>query len=668
MELRRYLEIFNRRKRIFYFVLSASVILSLLMLILIRPTYKASAKVLITKAAFANGLLAGWGLASQTTAASDDVKTDVELSRVKPLAQAVIDEYKLKGLLGAPLKADDFFEPSIAENLFSLPYSVVKQYKEAAIIEISAVSSDPELSVSIANTLSARYIEDTVQRVKADFKSARESIESKLESIRDDYYKTLALATGIKLRGKTVDITTETTNLIETISTLKTDSETIDKEIAQYEAEISKGVKQLKELSLYRKETFEMTTNSRLDMLKITLDKKIAEQASQKIDITKEHPKYKALNDEIEAIKKQMSEEAELVLSREIKSVNPLYTEVSKRIITNYINKEAVLAKKLVVQKFMKHYEEKLIKIPVKYEEIARVEPVLAAQKEMYMRVNQYAIQAALAESMNLSKLKIIEPATTPKKRFYPKRGRTLVSAVLIGLFLGTAAIFFTEYMDNTVKSKADITAPSKLLGRIPHSESLRNYDAFSSLDGSSKEAEAINEIKDNIFYENVGRAALPLIVTSPKKGDGKTCAASLLAIAYAREGRRVLLVGADGPAEFFGMTKDITSVPASTVPLSTREPGLELLLVPDISKVNEVLSALRDAYDHVVIDTASVRDCAAPDGRVICVIEPYKYEKDTLDRVQGLSHFAGFVFNKDKSQEKLPGLSKKPSAAKNAS
>ncbi|KWT90945.1 GumC family protein [Candidatus Magnetominusculus xianensis] len=664
MELRRYLEIFNRRKRIFYFILSASVILSLLMLILIRPTYKASAKVLITKAAFANGLLAGWGLTSQTTAASDDVKTDVELSRVKPLAQAVIDEYKLKGLFGSPLKADDFFEPSIAENLFSLPYSVVKQYKEAAIIEISAVSRDPELSVSIANTLSARYIEDTVERVKADFKSARESIESKLESIRDDYYKTLALATGIKLRDKTVDLTSETTNLIETISTLKTDTETADKEIAQYEAEISKGVKQLKELSLYRKETFEMTTNSRLDMLKITLDKKIAEQASQKIDITKEHPKYKALNDEIEAIKRQMSEEVELVLSREIKSVNPLYTDVSKRIITNYINKEAVLAKKIVMHKFMKQYEEKLIKIPVKYEEIARVEPVLAAQKEMYMRVNQYAIQAALAESMNLSKLKIIERATTPKKRFYPKRGRTLVSAVLLGLFLGTAAMFFTEYMDNTVKSKADISAPSKLLGRIPHSEYLRNYDAFTSpsfIEGNSKEVEAINEIKDNIFYIN--GAALPLIVTSPKKGDGKTCAASLLAIAYAREGRRVLLAGANGPAAFFGMTKDI-----STVPISTREPGLEVLLVPDIAKANEVLSNLRDAYDHIVIDTGSVIDCAALDGRVICVVEPYKYEKDTLDRVQGLAHFTGFVFNKDKSQEKLFGLSKKPSAAKNAS
>ncbi|MBF0516309.1 MAG: hypothetical protein HQK97_04185, partial [Nitrospirae bacterium] len=622
MELLRYLKIFSARKRIFYYVLAATVILSLIALLLIKPTYRASAKVL-AKTTVANGLLAGWGLSSQMTSASEDVKTDIELARITPLAREIINEYKLTGLFGKPLQAEYFFEPSLAENLFSLPYAIVKQYKEASIIEISVVSRDPELSASIANALSSHYIEGSIQRIKVDFKSVRESIEYRLESIRDDYYKSLALSRDIKLRDMTVDLSSETNNLIETVSTLKTDLETIDKEIAQYEAEIVKGTKQLKELALYRKETFEVSKNQRLETLKSSLDDKILERASQKLDLTKEHPKYKVLTEEIETIKKQMSAEADLVLSREVKSLNPTHTELSRKILTSYINKEAALAKKAVMIKFMKFYQEKLIKIPHKYEEFARIDPLLAAQKDMYVKISQYAIQAGLAESISLSKLKVVEPASTPKKRFYPRRGRSLLSALFLGVFLGLASVFFAEYIDKAVNLRADIPQQSLFLGAIPYCESLRNYNAMKSLAADSKEIKAIDEIKDNIFYES--RTTLPVVVISPKKGDGKTITASVLAIAYATDGHRVLLVGRRGSgssqaAEFFGMADD-----DSGVARPTGVSGLDMLYVPNITRANEIIGSLGASYDQVVIDTCSARDCSVLHGNVICVIEPYK-------------------------------------------
>ncbi|WP_420266643.1 exopolysaccharide transport family protein [Candidatus Magnetominusculus dajiuhuensis] len=652
MELLRYMEIFNRRKRIFYYIIGASLVLALLILLFVRPTYRAAAKVLVLKTPSANGLLAGWGMASQVASTSDDIKTDVELSRVKPLAEAIIGEFKLVGLFGKQLKAEDFFEPSIAENLFSLPYAVVKQYKEVTIIEVSAVTNDPELSASIANKLSANYVESARQRVRDDFKSVRESLELRLDSIRDSYFKTLAISTDMKLRDMTVDLQGETTNAIKAIYTLKTEAEAMDKEYAQFDAEITKGMKQLKELSIYRKEAFEISTNPRLESLKSSLDKKVLDLASLKLDFTKEHPRYKILNEEIDTIKKQMVAEVGLVLSRETMSLNPEYSELSKKILTNRINKEAILAKKAVIQKFIKLDEEELIKIPHKYEASARIEPLLTAQREMYSKIGQYVIQVGLVESISLSKLKIVEPATTPKKRFYPRRGRTLIVAVFLGFFIGLAAVFFVEYMDNTVKSKDDITAFSKLLGRIPLSEHLRNYDAVSALSADSKEIEAINEIKDNIFYETPtnGGGSMALIVTSPGKGDGKTCAAALMGIAYAREGQGVLLVCAGratsgySAAAFFGITPD-----SSNLPMPTGEHGLDVLFEPDIARVNERVGSLREQYGQVIIDTASPKDCAALDGNVICIAEPCKYEKDTLDRVRGVTkgNFVGYVFNK---------------------
>ncbi|MBF0318755.1 MAG: hypothetical protein HQL01_02970 [Nitrospirae bacterium] len=650
LELLRYIEIFKRRKRLFCLVLSASVILSLLVLLLIRPTYKSTAKILIAKTTVTNVLLANWGLTSQVTSTGDDIKTDLELSKLKPLAEAIIKEYKLKGAFGSPLKTDNFFDATFFETLFSLPYAVVKQYREASMMEIGIVTMDPDLSASIANTLSAYYVEGSIERVKTDFKSVKESIELKLQTVRDDYFKYLALSRDIKIKDMSVDLTSETSNIIKTISTLKTEMETIDKEVVQLDTEITKGAKQLRELAVFRKENFEMSKNSRLETLKSSLDEKILERASQKLDFTKEHPKYKILNEEIETIKKQMSEEAELVLSREVKSLNPVHTELSRKILMNYISKEVALAKKAVIQKFTKLYEEELIKIPLKYEESARLEPVLTAHKDMYVRFNQYAMQAALAEAINVSKLKVVEPATPPKKRFYPRRGRTLASALFMGIFLGLAAVFFAEYMDKTVKSKSDLTASSRLLGRIPYSRQLRNYEAFSALGEGSKEIEAINELKDNIFfYETISKGSgKALIVTSPNHGDGKTSIASLLAIAYAREGLRVVLVAAGGgTAAFFGMD----AMPAS--PMPTRHNGLDVLTVPELT--NEIVTRLHGTYGRVIIDTGSLRDCVSLEGSVICVAEPHKYEKDTLDRVQDITkdNFAGYVFNKDMRPER---------------
>ncbi|MBF0554466.1 MAG: hypothetical protein HQK96_07935, partial [Nitrospirae bacterium] len=100
--------------------------------------------------------------------------------------------------------------------------------------------------------------------------------------------------------------------------------------------------------------------------------------------------------------------------------------------------------------------------------------------------------------------------------------------------------------------------------------------------------------------------------------------------------------------AAFFGIAPD-----GSSLPTPTREHGLEVLFEPDVARVNECVGSLHEKYDQVIIDTGSPKDFAALDGNVICVAEPCKYEKDTLDRVRGITkgNFVGYVFNNEKPQ-----------------
>ncbi|MBF0554653.1 MAG: hypothetical protein HQK96_08895 [Nitrospirae bacterium] len=646
----------SERRRIFYYVFGVSIVLSLMVLLLVRPTYKATAKVVISKTLVTSQALSSWGLAVSTPRySSDEIKTDVELSKIRPLAEAVIGQYKLKGLFGRPLKPDNFFDATFPDILFSLPYATVKRYKETNIVEIGVVATEPELSASIANSLSGHYIDSSTQRIKSDFTAVRESIELKLGTLRDDYFKQLALSRDIKLKDMSVDLSSETSKLIDIISGLKTELTVTDKELAQLDAEIAMGTKQLKDIALFKTETFNFSKNSRLQSLKNSLDNQLLDMAGQKLQLTEAHPKYKAINKAIDTIKKQMSEEAGMVLSREVKSLNPAYSELSKKITLDYISKEAALARKAVIQKFMRLYEEELMKTPLKSEKFARLEPLLTAYKEMYTKFSQYAVQAATAESISLSKLRVVAPATPPKKKFSPRPVRTLASAVFMAVFLGFAVVFFAGYMDNTVKSQADLR-PSELLGRIPYSERLKSYGAVKALADSSKEIAVINEIRDNIFFETTDKKAM--IITSPKKGDGKTCTALLLAIVYAREGERVILVDVNGgTAAFFGMSDDMDICTGGPAP--TGHPGLDVLsFAPAAGHVNEIVRRLHDTYDRVIIDTGCPKDCVSLDGNVICVAEPYKYEKDMLDRMRNITKdsFVGYVFNKDKPWGKPSG------------
>ena len=62
----------------------------------------------------------------------------------------------------------------------------------------------------------------------------------------------------------------------------------------------------------------------------------------------------------------------------------------------------------------------------------------------------------------------------------------------------------------------------------------------------NSSWAEAYRAIRTNIDFRRRNQRLQVLLVTSPYSGDGKTTAASNLAISFALAGRRVLLIDAD--------------------------------------------------------------------------------------------------------------------------
>lgn len=61
-----------------------------------------------------------------------------------------------------------------------------------------------------------------------------------------------------------------------------------------------------------------------------------------------------------------------------------------------------------------------------------------------------------------------------------------------------------------------------------------------------SRFSEAIKTIRTNLAFSSIGKDLKVILMTSPEAGDGKSYISANLAVAYAQEGKKVLLVDAD--------------------------------------------------------------------------------------------------------------------------
>jgi tyrosine-protein kinase Etk/Wzc len=168
--------------------------------------------------------------------------------------------------------------------------------------------------------------------------------------------------------------------------------------------------------------------------------------------------------------------------------------------------------------------------------------------------------QAAQISSATIRPYIEIMDAATAARRVGIGTRQKLTIGLLVGLFLGVVAAFFLEYLDQTIKSSADIERALEVpvLGLIPlgahpangRRRAGRRRGAIPLISLASPDdpsAEAYRALRTNVTFVNAEERALRLIcVTSPGPGEGKSTTAANLAITLAQQGSHTLLVDAD--------------------------------------------------------------------------------------------------------------------------
>ena len=258
-----------------------------------------------------------------------------------------------------------------------------------------------------------------------------------------------------------------------------------------------------------------------------------------------------------------------------------------------------------------------------------------------------YATTLGFSSSNGANLLTVVNPATPPEAAASPRVLLNTMLAALVGLLLALGFVFVLEHLDDTVKSNADVEAVTGLptLGTIVKMRANKGqkeiYRLATILYPRAPAAEAYRTLRSNVEFAAVDAPVKTLLVTSSIPGEGKTTTAANLAVVFAQDGRRTILVDADfrkpGVHKIFDLpnAKGLSSllrtdeVEMDHVAQSTEQENLRVIttgpLPPNPSellgsqRMRLILERLTSSSDLVIIDSPPLQ--AVTDAAILAAV-----------------------------------------------
>lgn len=290
---------------------------------------------------------------------------------------------------------------------------------------------------------------------------------------------------------------------------------------------------------------------------------------------------------------------------------------------TNY---EIALNNETSIRTALEHQKKEVLDLSRKAIDFNVVAGESQSNKQFYELLLKKLQEASLSSGVNVSNVQVIDRAMVPDAPIRPKKALYILLSVLVGFLGGIFAVFFTEYMDDTIKTSEEVQQTLKLpfLALLPFTK--EKGPIYVTADTRSMIAEAYKTLRTNILFSSPEYPSKVLLITSSTPEEGKTTVSSNLAVAMAMMGEKVLLIDADmrrhnihkvfaldnaigltnalhGPATASACIKQAPGIPnLSILTGGALSPNpLEML---SSMRMKDMLAELSGGYDRVIIDS----------------------------------------------------------------
>uniref|UniRef100_A0A7C3WSP3 non-specific protein-tyrosine kinase n=1 Tax=Desulfobacca acetoxidans TaxID=60893 RepID=A0A7C3WSP3_9BACT len=561
VSLRDCLHILRKRKRWLIGVMLGVVLLTVAVVFLMTPIYRATVLLQITQDS-PLGQSNEFDLLSALKGGQELTKfqeTQVKILESRSLAWRIIEALNLKDHEDFKYLGESDPPPSpekLKEDLLDLFQKKldIKPVKDSYLVEVAFKASDQTLAQKVANAVAREYIQLAIDRRSESFSLVKEWLEKQLQQlagrVQDSQQKLYEFGQKsgfFALEDKDNVIIQKYIELNGLLT--KAQSERLAKE-AQYRQIEEKGA-----------ESPLITNNPLIMALRQELVAQTAKDARLRKIYLPGHPEMQAEAAKLQELRARLQNEV-----RRLQDAIKADFEAARR--TEILLSEAYEAQK----DRMVHLQRDLIDFQILKRDAQTTE-------HLYQALLARMKETTIASTMVASNVAVIDPADLPAEPYLPKKGLFLGLSGVIGLFLGLGAAFLAEYLDDSLKTTEEVERVCQLpsLGVVPSVSAEKASGRFlpsasrwaqliplipnrvNDLSGNGEGAgllllekprsivsEAIRNIRTSLLLSAPGRPPRAVLFTSPNPQEGKSTLASNLAVSLALVGRKVVLLDGD--------------------------------------------------------------------------------------------------------------------------
>ncbi len=187
---------------------------------------------------------------------------------------------------------------------------------------------------------------------------------------------------------------------------------------------------------------------------------------------------------------------------------------------------------------------DELRQIPPRAIEEARLERRVSIAENLHSMLRQRFEEVRLSAAATIPDIRVLDPAVVPTRPSSDPRRMMIAFGLMGGFGLSLAGVILRDRFDPHVRYPDEVTYGMGLsiLGVVPNVKQVGRQ----AHEATVQAAEAFREIRMNLVYAHGSAGPVMLTITSPGSGDGKSFLSSNLALAFADQGYRTLVIDAD--------------------------------------------------------------------------------------------------------------------------
>lgn len=569
--------------------------------------------------------------------------------------------------------------------------------EKSDVVAVSFQSTSPQEAAMITNLAMQNYVENSttqnrqaanstaqfLEKEKAEVKQKLDNAERKLREFMD--------RTGIvKVNEQTTGMVQQQSDIALDLQRSKLDLQTVEQTINNVENQLERIKPGLTEQFTdaigpkIRNSQEDLARYERERTLIITKNPGVLERTPVPARLQYLDKQIARLKTEIQELSDQLFTEDDEYMGMDTEDRAQIVSDLQSQLVQLRIEQNQLTSKIDALSEFEKNMTADINSLPEGIVELAKLQRDVRINEELYINISRQYADMSVWKQSQFGFGRVVDPGEVPVVPVSPNKKILLLLGIMLGGLFSAGFIVVSEFRDNTVNDVGELkTLYLPPVTVVPSFEksSRKKRKHFSVGEGkiptelvmlrdrASISSEAIRRLKNNIIYQHGELPPKTIAITSAEKGDGKSTIVANLGIAFAEDGFKTLLIGADFRrpklGKYLGLStkKGLSNYLEGNLSFEelirdTDQENLKVIVAGDNTETPEILGSsmlfkqllkkMEEAFDVIIFDTPPfgiISDSAAILKKAEATVVVAKYRKTnqgmlyrTLEELGGIN------------------------------